>query len=64
MSRCPARDCRTPCQPGKVACKLHWFSLPRELRRRIWVTYRREPGGEHHMTALKEALRLLVGVPP
>lgn len=22
-------------------CKLHWFALPREIRREIWRTYRK-----------------------
>ncbi len=63
MSRCPARPvCRTPVEPNQIACKVHWFSLPRALRRRIWVLNQREKGSERHLAAIKEAVKLLMGV--
>ena len=36
--------CETPVPPAMWGCKKHWFKLPKELRDRIWRTYK--PGQE------------------
>ena len=37
---CHATACTTTVPPVMFMCKRHWFSLPKRLRDRIWVTYR------------------------
>jgi hypothetical protein len=37
---CHATNCKHAVPPQMFMCKRHWFTLPRELRRKIWATYR------------------------
>ncbi len=48
----PGCDKQVP--PAMWGCKTHWFRLPKELRDRVWATYR--PGQEKDMTPSKEYL--------
>lgn len=41
---CHHPTCQKPVSPKMLACKPHWYSLPRELREQIWDRYR--PGQE------------------
>jgi hypothetical protein len=36
---CPAPRCRLRCPPSKLACKEHWFKLPRPIRVSIMTHY-------------------------
>jgi hypothetical protein len=42
--RCHHPTCDVPVPPRLLACRRHWFQLPKRLRDRIWATYR--PGQE------------------
>ena len=48
-------------QPYQVACKRCWFSLPDELRSKIWKLYRNKEtrGTPEHRDAVFEAIRIL-----
>lgn len=37
---CPHPDCDVTIPPSLFACRDHWWSLPVELRARIWRSYR------------------------
>lgn len=37
---CHATKCEVKVPPEMFMCKKHWFSLPKNLRDRIWGTYR------------------------
>ena len=39
MTRCPHPDCDRTIGREMFACRGHWYSLPSELRRRIWRNY-------------------------
>lgn len=41
---CHWPGCGKAVPPAMWGCKAHWFSLPKPLRDRIWLTYR--PGQE------------------
>lgn len=41
---CHAKGCETEVPPKMLMCRPHWFSVPAELRRRVWKAYR--PGQE------------------
>lgn len=58
MNRCPR--CHAPIAAEQVACRVHWYALPHELRTRIWRLYRREQGSDAHRTAVFAAVELLV----
>lgn len=52
---CHWPGCTTQVPPAMWGCKRHWFMLPKELRGRIWDTYR--PGQEVTMTPSAEYMR-------
>jgi hypothetical protein len=41
MSTCPYPECEKEIGETLFACRPHWFSLPAELRAKIWRNYRR-----------------------
>ncbi len=41
---CHAKGCATTVPPKMFMCRKHWFTVPAELRRAVWLTYR--PGQE------------------
>jgi hypothetical protein len=41
---CHWPGCKKEVPPSLWGCRFHWFSLPHELRAKIWRTYR--PGQE------------------
>lgn len=38
--QCHHPTCALEVPPKLLACKAHWYQLPKELRDRIWATYR------------------------
>jgi len=44
---CPYPGCLTQVPFGQLACRNHWFLLPRELRNRIWSAWRAGRTSEH-----------------
>jgi hypothetical protein len=61
VNRCPGKGCTAQLGADQVACRGHWFSLPKPLRDRIWQLYRREQGSDAHREAVFEAVRILSG---
>ena len=41
---CHWPGCTTQVPPAQWGCRKHWFALPKELRDKIWLTFR--PGQE------------------
>ena len=37
---CHHPTCYRDVPPAMLACKTHWFQLPKRIRDRIWATYR------------------------
>lgn len=40
MGQCAHPRCEVQAQPGQLACRNHWFQLPKPLRDAIWSTWR------------------------
>jgi len=38
---CHATNCKINDPPEMFMCRRHWFSLPKQLRDKIWKTYRK-----------------------
>jgi len=58
---CHRPTCQVQVPPKLLACRPHWFQLPKHIRARIWATYR--PGQENdkrpspaYLAVVKEAL--------
>jgi hypothetical protein len=49
---CHWPGCTLQVPPAKWGCKSHWFTLPPELRARIWATFK--PGQEVNGTPSRE----------
>lgn len=61
---CHATGCETPVPPEMFMCRRHWFMLPKQMRNRIWQTYR--PGqcddweiSHEYTEAAREAVRYI-----
>lgn len=39
MHDCAAPGCRQPVPDSRLACRTHWYALPKDVRDRIWATY-------------------------
>ena len=37
---CHATNCKSVVPPEMFMCRKHWFSLPKNMRNQIWLTYR------------------------
>lgn len=41
---CPIEGCPTKHPTKMLMCKPHWYSVPAELRQKVWATYDRGRG--------------------
>lgn len=57
--KCPKTGCDVQVPQNMLACRTHWFDLPRPLRQAIKATYRKDD--EAHGRNVGEAMRLLSG---
>lgn len=53
---CHWPGCTQHVPPAMWGCKRHWFTLPKELRDRVWAAYR--PGQEVTLTPSREYLQV------
>jgi hypothetical protein len=56
--KCPKDGCDTMVAQVQLACHGHWYSIPYELRKRIWAAYR-SGNTERHRHAITEAIAFL-----
>lgn len=56
--KCPVIGCTNQRSHDQLLCRGHWFSVPKELRDRIWNLYRSAQGSEAHRAAVFEAINL------
>lgn len=42
LRECPIEGCTEKHTRTKLMCRLHWYEVPKELRDRVWSTYRNE----------------------
>lgn len=54
-----ASGCTSTHHDNQVACRTHWFRLPKEVRDEIWRLYRSAPGSMAHVSAVHAALESL-----
>lgn len=52
---CPAPGCTIMVPFKQVMCGDHWFSVPPEIRSRIWTNFRRRSDDPRHEQALADA---------
>ena len=55
--KCPAPPCNRRVPYEMLACRNHWYAIPRHLRDQIWDAYL--SGSPEHTTLIAEAIQLL-----
>lgn len=56
--RCPIAGCGEQIDPSRLMCRGHWYLVPKQIRDRVWATWRSGQGAsspEH-----QEAVRLAI----
>ena len=57
---CPAPGCGNQISLSRLMCRVHWYQIPRQLRDRVWATWR---SGEGVLTAEQcDAVLTAIGV--
>lgn len=54
---CHWRGCRRQCKPAYAMCREHWYTLPKELRDKVWRAY--APGQEETLTPSRAYLDVM-----
>lgn len=54
---CPAPPCTRRVSQDRLACRNHWYALPRTLRDQIWDAYL--SGAPEHTALIAEAVQYL-----
>ena len=39
VARCPVPGCRAQIDPSRLMCGGHWYSVPKQIRDRVWATW-------------------------
>jgi hypothetical protein len=57
-SRCPIAGCRDQIDPSRLMCRGDWYLVPKQLRDRVWATWRSGQGAlsREHQEAVRTAI--------
>ena len=58
MKDCPVDGCETRVDAAFLMCRTHWYSVPKDLRDRVWKTFRNGAGiyDEAYLDAAADAI--------
>ena len=56
MGLCPINGCTLSIHEPNLLCSRHWFKVPVELRKRIWMLFKNSPGTDEHRDACFRAI--------
>lgn len=56
---CPVKGCTRRRAPEQLMCGAHWWTLPPDLRQRIWRLYSLQKGSPEHLAVIREAFALV-----
>lgn len=56
--KCPAPGCEVMVPKVQLACRVHWFTIPQEIRSRLWTAYRSHDELKHRQ-ALEDCIAFL-----
>lgn len=60
MHTCPAPGCDEKVPYDQLACKAHWFTIPKPLRDELWRAYRSNgQGSDEHIAAMDACIEFL-----
>jgi len=57
-SRCPVPGCGAEIDPSRLMCHVHWYLVPKQIRDRVWATWRsgRGTSDPEHQEAVRTAI--------
>jgi hypothetical protein len=57
-ARCSVPGCSRPIDPTRLMCRFHWYAVPKEIRDRVWATWRSGQGAlsPEHGQAVRDAI--------
>lgn len=61
--KCPTPECMVQVKHSQLACRKHWYTLPPDIRSRVWSAYRADDM-ERHAEAVKDAIAFLQAKAP
>lgn len=55
---CAVPRCERPIDPSRLMCRAHWYMVPKEVRDRVWATWRsgRAAHSDEHRAAVRQAV--------
>lgn len=56
--KCPSPGCTADVPRSQLACRPHWYSIPQEIRSRLWSGYRSHDELKHSQ-AMTDAIAFL-----
>jgi len=59
--RCPKTGCDEIVSDGQLACRPHWYSIPKPLRNAVWRAWNhgKGAGSNEHWAAISAAIEAL-----
>jgi len=59
---CPIAGCAREIDPSRLMCRCHWYTVPKELRDRVWATWRSGQGAysHEHQNAVRLAMSAVI----
>jgi len=57
--KCPAPPCAVQVRYDQLACRGHWYALPKAMRDEIWQTWRQPGHSGRHAELVAEAAAYL-----
>jgi hypothetical protein len=57
-SRCPVSGCHAQIDPTRLMCRSHWYLVPKQIRDRVWATWRSGHGAfsTEHLETVRMAI--------
>jgi hypothetical protein len=57
-SRCPVPGCHAQIDPSRLMCRNHWYLVPKQIRDRVWATWRSGQGAfsSEHLETVRMAI--------
>lgn len=57
-SRCPVPGCHDQIDPSRLMCRSHWYLVPKQIRDRVWATWRSGQGAfsSEHLETVRMAI--------
>jgi hypothetical protein len=58
VRHCPIAGCGDQIDPSRLMCRLHWYTVPKELRDQVWASWQSGQGAysRAHRDAVKTAV--------